>query len=59
MEPSSSDQQAVERDLREFLAANYFLGDDPSQLAASDSLIEAGLADFVVPGALGLKLREH
>jgi len=45
MEPTSSDQQAVEHDLREFLAANYFLGDDPSQLAASDSLIEAGLID--------------
>jgi acyl carrier protein len=36
---------AVERDLREFLAANYFLGDDPSQLAGSSSLIEAGLID--------------
>ena len=45
MEPSSLDPQAVEPDLREFLAANYFLGDDPSQLAASDSLIEAGLID--------------
>jgi acyl carrier protein len=37
--------EAVERDLREFLAANYFLGDDPSQLAGSSSLIEAGLID--------------
>jgi acyl carrier protein len=45
MESSSTDPAAVERDLREFLAANYFLGDDPSQLAASNSLIEAGLID--------------
>ena len=45
MEPSSSTAEAVERDLREFLAANYFLGDEPSQLAASSSLIEAGLID--------------
>ena len=37
--------EAVEGDLREFLAANYFLGDDPSQLAGSSSLIEAGLID--------------
>jgi len=35
----------VEQDVREFLAANYFLGDDPSDLAGSASLIEAGLID--------------
>jgi acyl carrier protein len=35
----------MERELREFLAANYFLGDDPSQLAGDSSLIEAGLID--------------
>ena len=40
-----SSDLAVERDLRDFLAANYFLGEDPSQLAASSSLIEAGLID--------------
>ena len=45
MEQNQADSQAVERDLRDFLAANYFLGDDPSQLAASSSLIEAGLID--------------
>ena len=45
MEQNQADSQAVERDLRDFLAANYFLGDDPSQLGASSSLIEAGLID--------------
>src|SRR4051812_41035226 len=35
----------VERDVREFLAANYFLGDDPGALTGSASLIEAGLID--------------
>ena len=45
MEPNQANSQPVERDLRAFLAANYFLGDDPSQLAASSSLIEAGLID--------------
>ena len=45
MEPISSNPDTVERDVREFLAANYFLGDDPSRLAASGSLIEAGLID--------------
>jgi acyl carrier protein len=41
----SPSSESVERDLREFLAANYFLGDDPSQLAGESSLIEAGLID--------------
>ena len=45
MEQNQADSQAVERDLRDFLAANYFLGDDPSQLAASSSLIESGIID--------------
>jgi acyl carrier protein len=45
MEPNRAASDAVEHELREFLAANYFLGDDPSQLAASSSLIEAGLID--------------
>jgi acyl carrier protein len=45
METNSPGSDAVERDLRDFLAANYFLGNDQSQLAASSSLIEAGLID--------------
>ncbi len=45
MEPNQANSDAVERDLRDFLSANYFLGEDPSQLAASSSLIEAGLID--------------
>ena len=35
----------MEQDIREFLASNYFLGDDPSELSGSASLIEAGLID--------------
>ena len=31
--------------MREFLAVNYFLGDDPGDLPGSASLIEAGLID--------------
>jgi acyl carrier protein len=45
MEKSASGAPAIESDLRDFLSANYFLGEDPSQLAASSSLIEAGLID--------------
>jgi acyl carrier protein len=45
MEPNQANSEVVERDLRAFLAANYFLGDDPSELASSSSLIEAGLID--------------
>ena len=45
METSASGSAAIESDLRGFLSANYFLGEDPSQLAASGSLIEAGLID--------------
>ena len=45
METSASGSPAIESDLRDFLSANYFLGEDPSQLAASSSLIEAGLID--------------
>ena len=45
MEPQKPDGQSVERDLREFLAANYFLGEDPGALTGSSSLIEAGLID--------------
>jgi acyl carrier protein len=35
----------MEQKIREFLAANFFLGDDPSQLNGSTSLIEAGIID--------------
>jgi acyl carrier protein len=35
----------MEQKIREFLAANFFLGDDPSQLDGSTSLIEAGIID--------------
>jgi acyl carrier protein len=35
----------MEQKIREFLAANFFLGDDPSQLDRSTSLIEAGIID--------------
>jgi len=45
METSASGSPAIESDLRDFLSANYFLGEDPSQLGASSSLIEAGLID--------------
>jgi acyl carrier protein len=36
---------AIEGQIREFLAANFFLGDDPSALPGSASLIEAGIID--------------
>jgi acyl carrier protein len=35
----------IEKQIREFLAANFFLGDDPAALAGSASLIEAGIID--------------
>jgi acyl carrier protein len=35
----------VEKQIREFLTANFFLGDDPEGLASSSSLIEAGIID--------------
>lgn len=35
----------MENKIREFLANNFFLGDDPSQLHGSSSLIEAGVID--------------
>ena len=35
----------MERDVREFLVANYLLGEDPASLDGSSSLIEAGLID--------------
>jgi acyl carrier protein len=35
----------VESAVREFLATNFFLADDPADLSGSDSLIEAGLID--------------
>jgi acyl carrier protein len=35
----------IEDAIREFLAANFFLGDDPAGLPGSASLIEAGVID--------------
>jgi acyl carrier protein len=35
----------MEADLRRFLAANFFLGDDPGGLPGHESLIEAGIID--------------
>ncbi len=35
----------MEADLRRFLAANFFLGDDPGSLPGRESLIEAGIID--------------
>ena len=35
----------VEQEIRDFLAANFFLGQDPGALQTSSSLIEAGLID--------------
>ena len=35
----------IETEIRQFLAANFFLGEDPAALAGSASLIEAGVID--------------
>jgi acyl carrier protein len=35
----------MEREIREFLTANYLLGEDPAALPGDSSLIEAGLID--------------
>lgn len=35
----------VEQELRDFLQANFILGDDPAALRGSTSLIEAGVID--------------
>jgi acyl carrier protein len=35
----------VEDDVREFLTANFYLGEDPAGLTGSTSLIEAGFID--------------
>lgn len=43
--PRCAKIRSVEKAVRDFLAANYFLGDDPNELAGSASLIEAGLID--------------
>jgi acyl carrier protein len=37
--------RSMEQKIRDFLAANFFLGDDPSALSGSASLIEAGIID--------------
>jgi acyl carrier protein len=49
----------IEQAIREFLATNFFLGDDPAGLAGSASLIEAGVIDST--GVLELVgfLEEH
>ena len=36
---------SIESEIRQFLAANFFLGDDPAGLGGSASLIEAGVID--------------
>ena len=35
----------VEPDIRSFLSEAFFLGDDPSELPSSSSLIESGIID--------------
>jgi len=35
----------MEPTIREFLATNFFLGDDPAAIQGSSSLIEAGIID--------------
>jgi acyl carrier protein len=39
------EDSGIEDAIREFLAANFFLGDDPAGLPGSASLIEAGVID--------------
>jgi acyl carrier protein len=39
------ESSVVEQEIRDFLAANFFLGQDPGALQTSSSLIEAGLID--------------
>jgi len=35
----------MEQEIRKFLAANFFLGDDPGGIPGSSSLIEEGIID--------------
>ena len=51
--------RSIEQAIRQFLATNFFLGDDPASLAGSTSLIEAGVIDST--GVLELVgfLEEH
>jgi acyl carrier protein len=51
--------RSIEQAIRDFLATNFFLGDDPAGLAGSASLIEAGVIDST--GVLELVgfLEEH
>lgn len=51
--------EAMEHDVREFLVANYFLGEDPGALDGSSSLIEAGLIDSTGVLELVGYLEEH
>ena len=39
------DQTTIERDVREFLAQNFPLADESTDLGGNDSLIEAGVID--------------
>jgi acyl carrier protein len=39
------DQTTIERDVREFLAQNFPLADEGTDLGGNDSLIEAGVID--------------
>lgn len=39
------DGRPMEDEIRQFLAEIFFLGDDPSTLGGSESLIEAGIID--------------
>ena len=39
------DQTTIERDIRDFLAQNFPLADEGSDLGGDDSLIEAGVID--------------
>lgn len=43
--PGSEAGEAVEAELRGFLADIFFLGQDPATIPASQSLIEAGVID--------------
>ena len=44
-ETRNMDNTTIERDIRDFLAQNFPLSDEGSELAGSDSLIEAGVID--------------
>jgi acyl carrier protein len=43
--PRSYTMAAVQPEIRSFLSEAFFLGDDPSELPSSSSLIESGIID--------------